>query len=102
MVFCKERSGEGLFSKPVKIWTKGLDGQTVQFKADVQTSLMIGPPRNLTIYNTDEGYLITWEPPDRRLDELRIYIVRWYQGPNEYIQGSAETKNTSYLSEIDS
>lgn len=98
MVESKERQGgEGLFSETIKVWTKGFDGRAVQFKG-TQSNRAIGYPNNVSVHTTDDGYLVTWDPPNYGMEDLRIYVVRWYQGPQEYLCGTAETKNTTYLS----
>lgn len=98
MVLSKERQGEGeaLFSKAIKVHTRGFDGQAVQFKGS-ESNPPIGYPNNISIHITEDGYLVTWDPPEHGIENLRIYVVRWYQGPHEYLSGTAETKNTSFL-----
>lgn len=97
MVVSKEDNGSGLFSKAIRIWTKPIDGVSPNKS---YSKPPIGYPRNVCVYPTSEGYLITWDPPEYGGDELRIYVVRWYEGPREHLQGTAETKNTSYLGEL--
>lgn len=99
MVLSKDKQGDGLFSKSVKIWTKGIDGEVIQSSSS-QSRPPIGHPTNLSVHATGDGYLLTWDPPEYGLEKLRIYVVRWYQGPQEHFSGSAETKNTTYLSEF--
>jgi hypothetical protein len=57
----------------------------------------IGPPRNLSVTLTADGYLVTWQSPEFGSDELRTYRIRWTQASREYIYGSAETQDTSFL-----
>lgn len=57
----------------------------------------MGPPRNVRVQATVEGYLVTWEPPDLGKNQVRLYIVRWYRGPSEHLYGRAETTDTYYL-----
>jgi hypothetical protein len=59
----------------------------------------IGPPRNVSVRMTEDGFLVTWQPPEFGSDELRTYTVRWTQASREYIYGSAETRDTSFLGE---
>jgi hypothetical protein len=57
----------------------------------------IGPPRNVSVILTADGYLVTWQPPEFGSDELRVYRVRWTQASREYIYGSAETQDTTFI-----
>lgn len=96
MVLSKDAQGNNLFSKAIRVWSQGIDGQTMSF-ANKSSRPPIGYPTNVCVYATDDGYLITWDPPEYGLDELRLYVVRWFEGPQEHLCGTAETKNTSYL-----
>jgi len=57
----------------------------------------IGPPRNVSVEIINDGYIITWEPPEYGQDQLRLYIVRWWQEPGHFLHGSTETRETNYL-----
>lgn len=98
MVLCKDDQGDGLFSKSVRIWTKGLDGETDKYRSNSLPP--VGYPRNITITPTEEGFLISWEPPEYGIENLKTYVLRWFQGPEDYLFGSIETINTSYLCEF--
>lgn len=95
MVVCKDDDGDSLFSKSVRVWTKNAEGETERFRGPFPP---VGYPRNVTVYPTDNGLIISWLPPEYGLEYLKWYIIRWSQGPDEYIFGSADTTNTSYLS----
>lgn len=99
MVLSQDRHGDGMFSKAIRVTTKG--SKTFSASTHASTPLgqfqQIGPPRNLSVTLTADGYLVTWQPPDFGSDELRTYRVRWTQAPREYIYGSAETQGTSFL-----
>ena len=60
----------------------------------------IGPPRNVSVTLTEDGYLVTWQPPEFGSDEIRTYRVRWTQPSREYIYGSAETQDTFFLGDL--
>lgn len=60
----------------------------------------IGPPRNVSVTLTSDGYLVTWQPPEYGIDEVRKYRVRWTQPTREYIYGSAETQDNSFLGNL--
>lgn len=44
----------------------------------VAISLKVGPPRNVTVVQTDEGdeFVVSWIPPEYGLEFLRVYVVR--------------------------
>lgn len=95
MVLCKDDDGEGLFSKSVRVWTKNIEGEQESFKGPYPA---LGYPRNVTIFPTDKGLRVNWLPPEYGLEYLKSYIVRWNQ--DEYLFGSADTVNTTYLSKF--
>ncbi|GJQ65536.1 hypothetical protein Trydic_g7637 [Trypoxylus dichotomus] len=95
MILSKDDQGDGLFSKSIRVWTKGINPETSQIAHHIGQKL--GPAEDVRVHATQDGYLVTWNPPEVGLEELRIYIVKWFQGPKEHLVGSAETKNTSYL-----
>jgi hypothetical protein len=57
----------------------------------------IGPPRNVSVRPTADGYVVTWQPPEFGRDELRAYRVRWTQASMEFFYGSAETQDTTFI-----
>lgn len=95
MVLCKDNNGDGLFSKSIRVWTKGIDGESDRYRSN--SFPPVGFPRNISVYPTERGFVVTWEPPEYGTENLKFYVVRWFQGPEDYLFGSAETKNTSYL-----
>lgn len=95
VVLSQDRHGNGLFSKSIRVWTKGVDAETDQFRGG--SFPPVGFPRNVTLHRTVDGYLITWEPPEYGLEYLKCYKVKWTQAPDDYLYGSGETRNTSYL-----
>lgn len=60
-------------------------------------TVSIGPPRNFFIMERKDGYILTWDPPEIGLDQLRIYIIRWWLEEDTKLYGSAETIETFYL-----
>ncbi|XP_018573358.1 protein borderless [Anoplophora glabripennis] len=94
MVLSKGDDDEGLFSKAIRVWTKNTEGERDRIRRPFTP---VGYPTNVTVHPTDNGLMISWLPPEYGLEYLKKYIVRWSQGPDEYIFGSGETKNTSYL-----
>lgn len=57
----------------------------------------MGPPRNVRVQATVEGYLVTWEPPSEGRGQVRLYVVRWFRGPAQHLYGRSETTDTYYL-----
>lgn len=57
----------------------------------------MGPPLNVRVQATVQGYLVTWEPPAYGKEQVRLYAVRWFRGPSEQLYGRAETTDTYYL-----
>lgn len=95
MILSKNRHGDGLFSRSIRVWTKGFDGEAEHFRETLHP--LIGSPRNVTLHLTPNGYLLTWDAPDYGLQHLDYYKVRWYQGPDEFLYGEANTRNNSYF-----
>ena len=95
MVLCKDESGDGLFSKSVRVWTKGVNGEADRYRSNLFPP--VGYPRNISVFPTDHGFVVTWEPPEYGAENLKFYVVRWFEEPENHLFGSAETKNTSYL-----
>ncbi|XP_066245868.1 protein borderless isoform X2 [Euwallacea similis] len=94
MVLCKDDNGDGPFSKSIRIWTKSEDPH--------ETNLYTGPvpigyPRNVEVKPTDDGLKVTWDPPEFGMEFFKTYVVRWNPANDEYIFGSAETPETTYL-----
>ncbi|KAL5281061.1 hypothetical protein ACFFRR_004838 [Megaselia abdita] len=57
----------------------------------------VGPPRNFFVMEKKDGFVLTWDPPENGLDQLRIYIIRWWLEEDTKLYGSAETIETYYL-----
>lgn len=95
MVLSKDEEGDGLFSKTIRVWTKGSTSDPGP--VGMNTFASIGSPRDVRVHETSNGFLVTWDPPEYGVDELRSYVVQWFKGPEEYLHGSGETTNTSFL-----
>lgn len=95
VVFSQDKNGNGLFSKAVRVWTKGIDGEADRLRGRLFPP--VGFPRNVTLHRTVDGFLLTWEPPEYGLELLKFYKIKWTQGPDDVLYGMAETKNTSYF-----
>lgn len=56
----------------------------------------IGPPRNLTVQQTDAGdeFVASWKSPEYGTDTLAVYVLRWHRQPGYKFEGSLETRNT--------
>lgn len=95
MVLSKNRHGEGHFSRSIRVWTKGFDGEAEHFREALHP--LIGSPRNVSLHLTPNGYLLTWDAPDYGLQHLDYYKVKWFQGPDEFLFDEANTRNNSYF-----
>lgn len=96
MVLSKDHHGDGMFSKTIKISTKGPLPDSEESEA-IERLAPIGPPRNVSVHLTLEGYLVTWEPPDVGRDSLNFYRLRWSEESKmDSLCGTVETKELSF------
>ncbi|KAK2581280.1 hypothetical protein KPH14_008070 [Odynerus spinipes] len=98
MVLSQDKYGDGMFSKALRIHTqpRAADQNSAsEFRSPKEEEKM-GPPRNVRVQATLEGYLVTWEPPSEGVGQVRLYSVRWFRGPRQ-LYGLAETTDTYYL-----
>ncbi|XP_018336675.2 protein borderless [Agrilus planipennis] len=92
LVLSDDPQGESIFSKPLKVWTLE---ENINAPASISADPnKIGAPRNVNLKTIEDGYLLTWEPPKNEGDNMIIYLVKWYQGPSEYLIASTETTET--------
>ncbi|CAK9794813.1 Protein borderless [Anthophora quadrimaculata] len=98
MVLSQDKRGEGMFSKTLRVFTQptSFDEKSASEYRSPPDDRM-GPPINVRVYSTAEGYLVTWEPPAYGKDQVRLYAVRWFSGPSEQLYGRAETTDNYYL-----
>nr|CAD7574650.1 unnamed protein product [Timema californicum] len=102
MVLSQDKKGDGMFSKAIQIRTRGSDqGENVtsaqQYHSPLGSFQQIGPPRNVSVSPSRDGYLVTWEPPDLGMEDLLNYRVRWSQEGKEHLHGQAEVTTNRYL-----
>ncbi|XP_066598150.1 protein borderless [Prorops nasuta] len=101
MVLSQDKHGDGMFSKTVRIFTEPIpidENSASEFRSpQVSENEAMGPPRNVRVQPTVEGYLVTWEPPSYGTNQVRLYTVRWYRGPTNNLYGRADTTDTYYL-----
>ncbi|XP_011702130.1 PREDICTED: protein turtle isoform X2 [Wasmannia auropunctata] len=98
MILSQDKHGDGMFSKALRIFTQPTsdENSASEYRSSQDTEIM-GPPRNVRVQATVEGYLVTWESPNLGKNLVRLYTVRWYRGPSEQLYGRAETTDTYYL-----
>ncbi|XP_015437603.1 PREDICTED: protein turtle isoform X2 [Dufourea novaeangliae] len=98
MVLSQDKHGDGMFSKTLRIFTQPhlIDENSASEYRSPPDERM-GPPVNVRVQATVEGYLVTWEPPAYGKEQVRLYGVRWFRGPSERLYGRAETTDTYYL-----
>lgn len=61
-----------------------------------------GTPRNLTVTEISNGFLITWQPPMERSHLIQYYTIKYKtDGPWKTLnKGQIRPEETSYLGEI--
>lgn len=88
-------------------------------EANSQMYSQIGPPRNLTVEKTPDGFLVQWEEPEYGMHGISFYIIRfvsfytfrseetsltlifrWFLEPEHKLHGQAETRNTNYTGKV--
>ncbi|XP_076174776.1 borderless isoform X2 [Ptiloglossa arizonensis] len=99
MVLSQDKHGDGMFSKTLRIFTQPhmIDENSASEYRSPPEDERMGPPQNVRVQATVEGYLVTWQPPAYGKDQVRLYAVRWFRGPSERLYGRAETTDTYYL-----
>lgn len=104
MVLSQDKHGDGMFSKSIKIKTKGSGFyQTPQeIKSNVGTAYppSNASPKNVSVHYNGESYIVTWESPDFKGDEVKLYIVKWSKGSFDELTGSVETTDLFYNSKL--
>ncbi|XP_070150036.1 protein borderless isoform X3 [Polyergus mexicanus] len=106
MVLSQDKHGDGMFSKALRIFTQPSkiinflqssinENSASEYRSPLEE--IMGPPINVKVQATVEGYLVTWEPPEYGKNQVRLYTVRWFRGPSEHLYGRAETTDTYYL-----
>ncbi|XP_031624013.1 protein borderless isoform X4 [Contarinia nasturtii] len=101
MVLSQDRFGDGMFSKTFRYFTKASEYFTDapdQLNEPVMHFAQIGPPRNLTVHQTDAGdeFVASWYAPEYGNETLRVYVLRWFREPGHFLTGTAETRETYY------
>ncbi|XP_017878813.1 protein borderless isoform X1 [Ceratina calcarata] len=98
MVLSQDKHGDGMFSKTLRVFTRP-DSMNENSASEYRSPPddRMGPPSNVRVQATAQGYLVTWEPPAYGKEQVRLYTVRWFRGPSERLYGRAETTDTYYL-----
>ncbi|KAL6438355.1 hypothetical protein ACFW04_004483 [Cataglyphis niger] len=104
-VIGKNALGEGMLSKVITIRTLGvaLTHSATPSTADQPVSPESGPkpgtPRNLTVTEISNGFLITWQPPMERSHLIQYYTIKYKtDGPWKTLnKGQIRPEETSYL-----
>ncbi|XP_043252746.1 protein borderless isoform X3 [Colletes gigas] len=99
MVLSQDKHGDGMFSKTLRIFTQPhmIDENSASEYRSPPEDERMGPPLNVRVQATVEGYLVTWEPPAYGKEQVRLYTVGWFRGPSERLYGKEETTDTYYL-----
>ncbi|CAL1677898.1 unnamed protein product [Lasius platythorax] len=104
-VIGKNALGEGMLSKGITIRTLGvaLTQSATPSAPDQPASPESGPkpgtPRNLTVTEISNGFLITWQPPMERSHLIQYYTIKYKtDGPWKTLnKGQIRPEETSYL-----
>lgn len=62
----------------------------------------IGPPTDIYIQVTSEGYMVIWKPPKHGQEMLKYYSVVWSKEPSNEQIGAVQTLTTSFTSMLNS
>ncbi|XP_026824104.1 protein turtle [Ooceraea biroi] len=110
-VIGKNALGEGMLSKVITVRTLDiLDYNTLVLPTDSTGNPMFPPivrpkgpkpgtPRNLTVTEISNGFLITWQPPVERSHLIQYYTIKYKtDGPWKTLnKGQIRPEETSYL-----
>ncbi|XP_034256126.1 protein borderless isoform X2 [Thrips palmi] len=102
MVLSQDEHGDGMFSKAIRVKTAGtstVEEVPHEFRTSIGSFQQIGPPRNVSVRVSSEGYLVHWDPPAFGAEDLKHYVVRWARGAPDsgYLpSGSDATEDLSY------
>ncbi|XP_034187584.2 protein turtle isoform X7 [Osmia lignaria lignaria] len=107
-VIGKNALGDGMLSKVITVRT--LDYNTLILPTDSTGNPAFppimrpkgpkpGPPRNLTVTEISNGFLITWQPPLERSHLIQYYTIKYKtDGPWKMLnKGQIRPEETSYL-----
>lgn len=91
MVLSKDKHGDGMFSKTMTVTTK-VSMDTSEETTNLERLASIGPPKNVSVHLTMEGYLVTWEPPEYGKELLNVYRLKWSDNSKmDTLCGTVET-----------
>ncbi|XP_076239839.1 protein turtle isoform X1 [Calliopsis andreniformis] len=106
-VIGKNALGDGMLSKVITIRTLDValthsatpSSSAGQAAATDQSGPKPGPPRNLTVTEISNGFLITWQPPPERNHLIQYYTIKYKtDGPWKTLnKGQIRPEETSYL-----
>ncbi|KAL1139793.1 hypothetical protein AAG570_006770 [Ranatra chinensis] len=109
-VIGKNALGDGMLSKVITVRTQDVYDANVMFPTDSTGSTLIppvfrpkgpkpGPPRNLTVTEISNGFVITWQAPAERANLVQYYTIKYRtDGPWKTLnKGQIRPEETSYL-----
>ncbi|KAE8749031.1 hypothetical protein FOCC_FOCC004198 [Frankliniella occidentalis] len=103
MVLSQDEHGDGMFSKAIRVKTAGtstVEEVQHEIREAIGSFQQIGPPRNVTVRVTGDGFLVAWDPPAFGVEDLKHYMVRWARGAPDsgYLpSGTDVTNDLSYV-----
>ncbi|XP_046388422.1 protein turtle-like isoform X3 [Ischnura elegans] len=107
----KNALGDGMFSKVISVRTRDIyDYSIIMFPTDSTGATLIppvlrpkgpkpGPPRNLTVSEVSNGFLITWQAPLERSNLIQYYTIKYRTDAQwkTLNKGQIRPEETSYL-----
>ncbi|KYM91440.1 Protein turtle [Atta colombica] len=101
-VIGKNALGEGMLSKVITVRTIDVSlpqSATDQPASSDQSGPKPGSPKNLTVTEISNGFLITWQPPSEKTHLIQYYTIKYKtDGPWKTLnKGQIRPEETSYL-----
>ncbi|KAK9507378.1 hypothetical protein O3M35_007251 [Rhynocoris fuscipes] len=108
MILSQDHNGDGTFSKPIRLVTKGSKSDQTQastpiaIQGPLNGSQKIGPPKRLRIYSGVYGYVLEWNRPEYGAEFLDKYQVFKMEETSDFTGEESlvlvqDTTDTSYL-----
>ncbi|KAL0267074.1 UNVERIFIED_CONTAM: hypothetical protein PYX00_009440 [Menopon gallinae] len=106
----KNALGDGMLSKVITVRTQDIFDQVLTFPTDATGATLIppifkpkgprpGPPKNLTVTEITNGFLISWEPPNERANLVLHYTIKYRTDAQwkTLNKGTIRPEETQYL-----
>ncbi|XP_046388423.1 protein turtle-like isoform X4 [Ischnura elegans] len=101
----KNALGDGMFSKVISVRTRDINprpsdiGGSAEKEPSPDEGPKPGPPRNLTVSEVSNGFLITWQAPLERSNLIQYYTIKYRTDAQwkTLNKGQIRPEETSYL-----